>query len=168
VTSPSGEVTLADARVSPSSHEPNSASLADARVSPSSHEPQQPQKTYPTEFTDHADANIIAKFVQPWEKAVYGPWFIYLTASSNRNALYTGSTDNLARRNEEHKRKNKRGFSNKYNAERLVYFEAWPSKTEAELREQRLKTWRRSWKNALVDSFNPAWDDLYDKIVQRT
>ena len=145
VTSPSGEVTLADARVSSSSHEP--------------------KKTYPTESSDAADPNIILKFVQPWQTAIKGPFYAYLTASQNRNAIYTGKTESLPRRNEEHKRKNKYGFTNKYNADRLVYFEACLTAHDAAKREERLKKWRRSWKIALIEAFNPAWDDLYEKTI---
>jgi putative endonuclease len=35
---------------------------------------------------------------------------------------------------------------------------------EASSREKRIKTWRRAWKIALIEKFNPGWRDLSDEI----
>jgi putative endonuclease len=44
-----------------------------------------------------------------------------------------------------------------------VYFEEYPSITEARAREHSLKRWRRAWKLKLIDRFNPEWLDLVDE-----
>jgi putative endonuclease len=36
---------------------------------------------------------------------------------------------------------------------------------EAPVREATLKRWRRSWKIALIDKFNPDWRDLAEELA---
>ena len=36
---------------------------------------------------------------------------------------------------------------------------------EAEVREKQLKGWSRKKKNALVETVNPKWEDLYDRYA---
>ena len=51
-------------------------------------------------------------------------------------------------------------FAVKYNIDRLVYYENYPTPRDAINREKQLKGWRRSKKIALVKSLNPRWTDL--------
>ena len=53
----------------------------------------------------------------------------------------------------------------RYNAERLVYFEHTTDVYAAISREKQIKSWNRERKNALVESMNPNWDDLYQHIL---
>ena len=50
--------------------------------------------------------------------------YVYLLANKNNNVLYTGVTSDLIRRVYEHKNKLVKGFTQKYNVDRLVYYEA--------------------------------------------
>ncbi len=50
--------------------------------------------------------------------------YIYLLANKHNNVLYTGVTSDLIRRVYEHKAKLVKGFTQKYNVDRLVYYEA--------------------------------------------
>jgi hypothetical protein len=43
-------------------------------------------------------------------------------------------------------------------------FEAFDSILEARAREHSLKRWRRAWKIALIERFNPDWRDLTDEL----
>ena len=61
----------------------------------------------------------------------------------------------------QHKNKLVKGFSAKYNLDKLVYFELFENMESAILREKRLKKWRRDWKNKLINELNPDWLDLY-------
>jgi putative endonuclease len=61
----------------------------------------------------------------------------------------------------QHKDKLVKGFSAKYNLDKLVYFELFENMESAILREKRLKKWRRDWKNKLINELNPDWLDLY-------
>jgi len=76
--------------------------------------------------------------------------------------MYIGMTNDLERRIGEHKNKLVKGFSSKYNTNRLVYFEETTDVHAAIAREKQLKSWRREKKNALVESLNPEWKDLYN------
>ncbi len=58
----------------------------------------------------------------------------------------------------------KDGFSERYNADRLVYYEHFFNIMDAIRREERLKRWKRKWKMDLVEKFNPQWKDLFVEI----
>jgi putative endonuclease len=79
-------------------------------------------------------------------------------------ALYIGVTSDLKRRIFEHNNKLVKGFTAKYDINKLVYYEVYDDPEEAILREKRLKGSSRARKNKLVESFNPQWSDLYDQI----
>ena len=85
--------------------------------------------------------------------------WVYILSSISRN-LYVGVTNDLAVRVHQHKTKALVGFTAKYNIDRLVYFEQFPTAEQAIAREKELKSWRRSLKTELIDGDNPAWDDL--------
>uniref|UniRef100_Q07QE2 Excinuclease ABC, C subunit domain protein n=1 Tax=Rhodopseudomonas palustris (strain BisA53) TaxID=316055 RepID=Q07QE2_RHOP5 len=89
-----------------------------------------------------------------------GSYFVYILASRYRGTLYTGVTNNLARRVDEHKSGAVDGFTKKYKVAILVYVEEYPSILEARAREHVLKRWRRDWKIALIEKLNPDWRDL--------
>ena len=63
-------------------------------------------------------------------------------------------TNNIIRRIAEHKAKINKGFTYKYNCDKLVYYETYPSVTDAIAREKQLKNWKRKWKNKLINDFN--------------
>jgi putative endonuclease len=90
---------------------------------------------------------------------VKGTYFIYLLASRSR-VLYVGVTNDLERRVFEHKHKLVRGFTAKYDVDRLLYFEPTSNVLAAIAREKEIKGWRRSRKVALIESINPSWQDL--------
>jgi putative endonuclease len=82
--------------------------------------------------------------------------------------FYVGFTDDIQRRIDEHKRKIYDGFTKKYNVDKLVYFETHLNIEEAQLREKRIKRWRREWKMELIERMNPEWKDLsenFEKIL---
>ena len=80
--------------------------------------------------------------------------------TNHSRTLYTGVTNNLIRRVYEHKQKMVQGFTQKYNITKLVYFEETQDVWSAISREKQIKGWLRAKKIALIDSVNPAWDDL--------
>ena len=86
-------------------------------------------------------------------------YFVYILASKSRT-LYIGITNNLHRRLYEHKHGLIQGFTAKYNVNRLVYYEYTEDVNAAIAREKELKGWLRAKKIGLIESINPAWDDL--------
>lgn len=86
--------------------------------------------------------------------------YIYFITNAHNNVLYIGVTNSLRRRIAEHKAKINKGFTYKYNCEKLVYYEKYDSIVDAIAREKQLKNWKREWKNELVNEFNPGWEDF--------
>ena len=74
--------------------------------------------------------------------------------------MYVGITNNLERRIYEHKNKLIKGFTEKYNVNKLVCFEETQDINTSIEREKEIKKWRREKKNQLVNLMNPKWDDL--------
>ncbi|WP_448874923.1 GIY-YIG nuclease family protein [Desulfobulbus propionicus] len=87
-------------------------------------------------------------------------YFVYCLTNKYSNVMYIGMTNNLVRRVYEHKTKQVSGFTEKYNVNRLVYFEETPDVEVAIAREKEIKKWRRAKKNVLVTAMNPEWKDL--------
>ena len=77
--------------------------------------------------------------------------------------MYLGVTNDLVRRIYEHKNKLVKGFTEKYNVNKLVYFEETSDVRSALTREKEIKKWRREKKDALVVGVNPEWKDLSDE-----
>lgn len=94
-----------------------------------------------------------------------GSYFTYIVASRSRT-LYVGVTGNLLKRVFQHKWGEHGGFTERYNCDRLVWFESHQDVTRAIAREKQLKAWRREKKLALIEKTNPAWvglsKDWYD------
>ncbi len=89
---------------------------------------------------------------------------VYILASKRHGTLYVGVTSDLTGRVWEHKTDVIDGFTKRYQVHRLVYAEFHATMADAILREKRIKKWRRTWKIALIEDGNPAWQDIYDKI----
>jgi putative endonuclease len=87
-------------------------------------------------------------------------YYVYMLTNWNNKVLYTGVTNDLERRIYEHKNKLVKGFTAKYNVNKLVYFECTSDITTAITREKQIKGWTRQKKNELIQSVNPKWRDL--------
>lgn len=87
-------------------------------------------------------------------------FYVYIMQSASRRALYIGMTNNLHRRVFHHKTHALEGFTDDYNATRLVYWESFDDVRNAIDREKQLKGWRREKKIWLVERMNPGWKDL--------
>lgn len=86
-------------------------------------------------------------------------YFVYVMANKTR-MIYVGVTNDLERRVYEHKNKLIRGYTSKFNLNKLVYFESVSDVTVAMEREKELKGWVRRKKTSLANSINPEWKDL--------
>ena len=87
--------------------------------------------------------------------------YVYIITNSRNTVLYTGSTTNLKKRIYHHKNKLIPGFSNKYNLDKLVYYEVCRDKSSALGREKQIKKGSRKNKIILIEKLNPLWKDLY-------
>ena len=91
-------------------------------------------------------------------------YYGYILTNKYKTVFYTGVTNDLYRRTFEHKMKVRDVFSEKYNADSLVYYELFFNVIDAIRREERLKRWKRKWKMDLIEKFNPQREDLFGKI----
>jgi len=87
-------------------------------------------------------------------------YFVYIMTNLHMTTLYTGITNNLLRRVDEHKRGAGGAFSRKYHLNRLVYYEIYRDVWAAISREKRIKGGSRSRKIELINFLNPKWLDL--------
>ena len=86
-------------------------------------------------------------------------------ANKSGSVIYIGVTRNLKKRVWEHKQKFVKGFTQKYNVNKLVYYEVFDDIYEAITREKKIKVWTRKKKMALIKTKNPEFIDLYDEII---
>lgn len=90
--------------------------------------------------------------------------FVYILTNNYNSVFYTGVTSNLQKRIWEHKNKIVRGFTNKYNVNKLVYFEVFEDIKEAIKREKQIKAGSRQDKINLIIKDNSKYEDLYNKM----
>ena len=86
-------------------------------------------------------------------------YYVYIMTNNSRT-LYIGITGDITKKVYEHKNKLVKGYTNKYNIDRLVYYEVTNDVNAAIAREKQLKRWRREKKVKLIEEFNPEWRDL--------
>jgi len=87
-------------------------------------------------------------------------FYTYILTNKNHTVLYIGVTNDLKRSLKQQKQKSNKGFTGKYNVEKLVYFESSRYVENAIKREKQLKKWNRAWKENLINEMNPDWNDL--------
>ena len=93
-------------------------------------------------------------------------YHIYMMSNKSNGTLYVGVTNDLQRRVYEHKNKLIKGsFTDKYDLNKLVYYEVYEDINVAIEREKHFKKAYRKEKIKLISAFNPDWEDLYEKII---
>ena len=88
-------------------------------------------------------------------------YYVYILTNLYKSVLYTGVTNDLERRCFEHRNKIIKGFTHKYNVDKLVYYEKIEHIDLAIEREKQIKGYSRNKKTKLINKFNSAWIDLY-------
>ncbi len=87
-------------------------------------------------------------------------YFVYILSNSAAT-LYIGVTSDLDRRLFQHNdNQNPKSFAARYNLDRLVFTESYPTPHEAIAREKQLKGWSRVKKLKLIAEQNPEWRNL--------
>ena len=85
--------------------------------------------------------------------------FVYILTNKS-NTLYVGSTKDLKTRVKQHSRISSNHFTNKYNINKLIYYEEFEQILDALRAEKKIKGWTRKKKIQLIKSFNPKFKDL--------
>ena len=92
-------------------------------------------------------------------------FYVYLLSNERRTVLYTGVTNDLARRLGEHRQGTADAFTTRYRTTDLVWFESHGSIVKAIAREKRIKRWKRFWKWDLVRTMNPELQELSGELI---
>jgi putative endonuclease len=100
-----------------------------------------------------------------WISMKEGYW-VYIMMNKNNTVNYTGVTNDLIGRVWEHKNKIIKGFTKRYNINKLVYFEEFHDIYEAIRREKQIKGWTNKKKIDLIKTLNPEFKDLYEEILK--
>ena len=92
-------------------------------------------------------------------------YFVYIMTNQYNTVLYTGVTNDLLRRVQEHKDGVNKGFTFHYRIKKLVYYEIHSDIESAILREKQIKAGSRAKKIQLIEEMNPGWEDLFFTIL---
>ncbi|MDD5039975.1 MAG: GIY-YIG nuclease family protein [Patescibacteria group bacterium] len=85
---------------------------------------------------------------------------MYIMTNKFNRVLYTGVTGSLEGRVYQHKTKIVKGFTSKYNVNKLVYYEVFDNPMDAIAREKQIKAGSRQKKIQLIEKNNRQWKDL--------
>lgn len=91
-------------------------------------------------------------------------FYVYIATNKRNTVFYTGITSNLAKRMWQHKQKEAKGFTSKYNINKLVYYEIFSNSQEAIAAEKKIKGWTRKKKIDLIKENNPEFKDLSEEL----
>ena len=90
--------------------------------------------------------------------------YVYIATNKNNTVLYTGITNDVKRRMTEHKHGLIKGFTKKYNVNKLIFLEVFNDATEAIRAEKKIKGWTKQKKIDLIKSTNPKLKDLLEEF----
>ena len=93
-----------------------------------------------------------------------GGW-VYIMTNKRRGVPYIGVTADLAARIHAHKSGRGSVFCKRYNLDKLVLVEEYPTIEDAIAREKAMKAWKREWKIELVERANPQWIDYSASVL---
>ena len=79
--------------------------------------------------------------------------------------LYTGFSNDLFIRAQQHKSGKGCIFTSKYKCTKLVYYEEYNYVNDALARENQMKGLSREKKEALINTMNPEWKDLSEEWI---
>ena len=90
--------------------------------------------------------------------------YFYILTNEGNTSFYAGSTSNLKKRVYFHKKGLIKGHTKKYNLTRLVYFEVFSEVQVSRAREIQIKKAPQRKKIKLINSINPEWKDLSERL----
>jgi len=93
-------------------------------------------------------------------------YYVYIATNKRNTVLYTGVTNDLLKRESQHKEKqDQKSFTAKYNVNKLVYYEETGDVYVAISREKQIKNLLRKKKIDLIEKMNPEWKDLVGELL---
>ncbi len=91
-------------------------------------------------------------------------YYVYLLSDLAGSVICSGVSNNLKKKLTELKSKYAQDFMRAYVTSSLVYFEVFEDPYGAIAREKGIRGMCRSEKVALIESVNPQWNDLHQKV----
>jgi len=82
-------------------------------------------------------------------------YFVYILQCAD-GSLYTGITNDLERRLEEHKNKKGGHYTRAHGAKKIIYTEKLGNRSQALKREAEIKSWRKAQKLSLINAHRKA------------
>ena len=98
--------------------------------------------------------------------AVDKQYYVYILFNKRNGTLYAGVTSDIVKRIWEHKNKLYKGFTEKYDVDKLGYYEIFQDINAAITREKQIKGGSRKNKIDMILSQNLDWKDLYNEIIK--
>lgn len=92
-------------------------------------------------------------------------YYVYIITNYRKTVLYTGVTNDLLRRVQQHRDGTGGVFAKRYRLKYLLFYEATEDVMSAIEREKEIKGWIRLKKEALISLVNPHWEDLFPKLL---
>ena len=89
---------------------------------------------------------------------------VYVLTNRHHTVLYTGVTSDIVRRIQEHKEGRGSVSTSRYNVNKLVFVERFPTMMQAIQGEKQIKGGSRAKKIALIEGMNPEWRDLAEEL----
>ena len=93
-----------------------------------------------------------------------GGW-VYTMTNKREGVLYIGVTADLAARVHQHRTGTGSAFCRRYGLTRLVHAERYDDIQSAIVREKAMKAWKRARKIELIETANPEWGDLFERLA---
>jgi len=93
-------------------------------------------------------------------------FYVYIMTNKYNTVLYTGVTNDLARRLKEHRNNLfPKSFTKRYHIHKLVWYEMYPYIEDAIAREKQIKAGSRKKKITLIESSNNNWLEIKPPII---
>ena len=90
---------------------------------------------------------------------------VYIMTNEDNKIFYPGVTSQLETKIWEHKIKfYPQSFTAKNNCNKLVWYQTYQTVEEATEKEKEIKNFSSKEKEALIESINPKWEDLWHQI----
>ncbi len=88
-------------------------------------------------------------------------YYVYILTNKS-GTIYTGATNDLMRRTEEHYTRQHESFTEKYKIDKLIYYEEFEDVKDAIAAEKKIKGWTRKKKMTLIRTLNPEFRNLLE------
>lgn len=88
-----------------------------------------------------------------------GYYYVYIVTNPGKTVLYTGVTNDLKTRVQQHRenRGKRKSFAGRYYCYKLIYYETYNDVRDAIAREKAIKNMSREMKEALIRGLNPNY-----------